>query len=215
MRWAGFFQDEDVVLAQAFAAAKVDVSGLMQSQKAIDAAAQQRSHGKEEAETAVAQNDAEMGPELPKELTFVHAEGAAGKMQERSAFEAEKTHQFHHGKAACFLLIGRLRIGSLILRGVGHRQAGAIDDFDLAGKPATLTGGVGFHALSEMAMDVQKHSIGKPLTGLHLREKRPEGDQGTKEPFSAASAPFVRGEQSSGNHRTESRSLHQLLRSAK
>ena len=152
---------------------------------------------------------AEMGPELPKELTFVHAEGAAGKMQERSAFEAEKTHQFHHGKAACFLLIGRLRIGSLILRGVGHRQAGAIDDFDLAGKPATLTGGVGFHALSEMAMDVQKHSIGKPLTGLHLREKRPEGDQGTKEPFSAASAPFVRGEQSSGNHRTESRSLHQ------
>ena len=141
----------------------------MQSQKAIDAAAQQRSHGKEGAESAVAQNDvplAEMRPELPKELTFVHAKGAAGKIQERSAFEAEKTHKFHHGKAACFFLIGRLRIGSLILRGVRHRQAGAIDDFDLAGKPAALTGGVGFHALSEMAMDVQKHGIGKPLTGL-------------------------------------------------
>ena len=139
---------------------KSALSGLMQSHKAIDAAAQQRSHGKEGAETAVAQNDvpfAKMRPELPKEPTLVHAQGAAGKMQERSAFEAEKACQFHHGKAASFLLIGRLRIGSLVLRGVGHGQAGAIDDFDLAGKPAALAGGVGFHALSEMGVDVRKH----------------------------------------------------------
>ena len=87
-------------------------------------------------------------------------------MQERSAFEAEKTHQFHHGKPAPFLLIGRLRIGRLILRGVRHRQAGAIDDFDLAGKPAALAGGVGFHALSEMGVDVRKHLRRKPLAGL-------------------------------------------------
>ena len=75
-----FPADEDVVLAQAFAAAKVGVAGLMQSHEAIDAAAQQRSHGKEGAESAVAQNDvplAEMRPELPKELTFMHAQGAA------------------------------------------------------------------------------------------------------------------------------------------
>jgi hypothetical protein len=67
------------------------------------------SHGKEGAESAVARNDVpltEIGPELPKELTFMHAQGAAGKMQERPAFEAKKAHQFHYGKAASFLLIG-------------------------------------------------------------------------------------------------------------
>jgi hypothetical protein len=52
----------------------------------------------------------------------------------------KKASQFHHGKAASFLLIGRLRIGSLVLSAVGHGQAGAIDDFDLAGKPAALAG---------------------------------------------------------------------------
>jgi hypothetical protein len=180
-----------------------------------------------------------MGPELPKELTFMHAQGAAGKMQERPALEAKKAHQFHYGKAASFLLIGRLGIGSLVLSSIGHRQAGAIDDFDLAGKPAALAGGIDFHALSEMAVDLQEPFIRKPLTGLtvgacsrghlqgrtqrppslhfthclpagrvgakHLRKQCPEGDQGTKEPLSAASALFLWGEQRIGNHRAESR----------
>ena len=88
-----------------------------------------------------------MGPELPKELTFMHAQGAAGKMQERPAFEAKKAPQFHYGKAASFLLIEKLGIGSLVLSSIGHRQAGTIDNFDLAGKPAALARGVDFLAL--------------------------------------------------------------------
>ena len=109
-----------------------------------------------------------MAPELPKELTFMDAKGAAGKMQESAAGKAEEAHQFHHGKAAAFLLIGRLGIGSLILRGVGHGEVGAIDDFDRAGEPEALAGGLDFHALSEMAMDVQEPLIGEPQTGLAI-----------------------------------------------
>ena len=140
VRWPGFFLLIRMSLAQAFAATEVSVSGLMQSHEALDAAAQQPSHGKEGAECAVARNDVSLhrdGPRaLPKELTFMHAQGGAGKMAEE-------------------------RPASL------RRQAGTIDNFDLAGKPAALARGVLISMRCiEMAMDVQKHLIGKPLTGL-------------------------------------------------
>jgi hypothetical protein len=72
---------------------------------------------------------------LAEEAAFVDMLVALSQIQKRTTGEAEATNEFGHGEPTTLGLIGVLRPYGLVLRGVWHGHAGAIDDFDMAAQP--------------------------------------------------------------------------------
>ena len=75
-------------------------------------------------------------------------------MQERAAGEAEAADEVCNGKAAPAFLVAWLRKSVLILGGIGHRDAGSVDEFDAASTPEVSGRRVALQGLGGMAMYV-------------------------------------------------------------
>jgi hypothetical protein len=94
-----------------------------------------------------------MRPKVTKKLAFVHPQSSVHDFQERTAGQAEKSHQLHHGKAAAWFLAPRLRIGFLTFGRIGHRAGGAIDYFNTASQPQAVGGDIALQSLRGLAVD--------------------------------------------------------------
>jgi len=93
--------------------------------------------------------------EFSEEFLLVHVQSAFGPVQQRAAMQAEAADELGRGESAACLLGGGLRKSPLILGCIGHGDARAINDFDVASAPELIAadaplefvGGVAVNAL--------------------------------------------------------------------
>src|ERR1039457_5697666 len=74
---------------------------------------------------------AEGGPELLEEGVFTGAVGPVGEFEQAAVGQREAAHGAQDGETAKGAGAGRVTIGLTVGGGVGHGQAGAIEDFEL------------------------------------------------------------------------------------
>lgn len=79
---------------------------------------------------------------------------AVGGLNERSGEQAEDADQGHRRKAAPGLLVLALAPACLVGKGVGHRDAGAVDHPDVPPVPEILLGDAALQAINEVAIDL-------------------------------------------------------------
>jgi len=93
-------------------------------------------------------------------------ERALHPVQQRATGQAETGRQLDHGKTAAGLLRGGLGPHLLVGRGVGHGQAGAVDDVDAPTQPVIRAGGLGRELFGQML--VSGFELGQRQPGARL-----------------------------------------------
>jgi hypothetical protein len=130
-----------VVPAQTDASPQVMRAGLVQAKEAGHAHHFQQGHEDITAKAPVARQQVAGLKQLAQakeQGQFGQVFVALGVTQQGPAGQAEVARHFEQRKAAAGLLALRLRIGSLVGRGVRHAQGGAIDNFGPPAAPELL-----------------------------------------------------------------------------
>lgn len=164
--------DQAVVGPQPPALAQVAGAGLMQAHDGVDAGAPQGGDGGIGAESPVGEDDVvgqEEGEELAEQLAFMHMLVALGPVQPGAAGEAEASDDLGDGEAAAPLLVGGLRESLLILRRVGHGDAGSVDDRDAPAAPELLLRDAPLQFVGGVAMDAEQGVEAEARTGAAVR----------------------------------------------
>jgi hypothetical protein len=99
---------------------------------------------------------------------FVLVLVAVDKVQERTAGQAKEADELEPGKTAAGLLLFGLGPELLVGWGIGHGNAGAIDDLDRVSLPEVVMGKVTLELLGEMGADVFEGAILQPGARLAI-----------------------------------------------
>jgi len=105
-------------------------------------------------------------PELLEKLAFVRVPVAVSRLDKRSGEQAENAGKGHGRKAAARLLALALRPSGLVVRSVGHRDACAIHESDVASMPEFVLRDMTLHAVNKMGVDLVHHIEGNFRAGL-------------------------------------------------
>ena len=155
---------------------QVAFAQLVQSHHCIDAAVMQSGHRPVGAKGTIGEDDIalfQLGPKLAEELAIMGVMVAGGVFQQRAAGQGkESCHLQHREPTTRFLSVG-LRPHRLVLRRVGHGDAGAVDDLHLApGQPPFALEDVAFHRPSHLSRDELQGVEGQPLPRLAIGARR-------------------------------------------
>jgi hypothetical protein len=107
-------------------------------------------------EAAVGEGDVvglEEAKEFSEEFLLVYVQCAHGPVQQCAAVQAEATDEPGRGESAAFLLGGGLRKSPLVLGCIGHRDAGAVNDFDAASAPELIEADTPLEFIGGVAVD--------------------------------------------------------------
>jgi len=91
-----------------------------------------------------------------------------GPVKQGAAGQAEAADEFGNGEATAFFLVGGLRESLLIGLGIRHRDAGAIDDFDMAPAPELLALNPALRLIGGVPMNVEQGVIGQAGSGIAI-----------------------------------------------
>lgn len=150
-------EHQAVVLAQWAALAKVGPPALMQAHHGIHRALTQGVKIDKRAEAAIGQEQIARFQQRPKqsgEHGLALPPASMHAMEQRTALQAEKTHQLEQGKAAARLLVFGLGPAFLIGRSVGHGNGGAIDQAHAASPPERSLRSIALHLIGQMRTDL-------------------------------------------------------------
>jgi hypothetical protein len=93
--------------------------------------------------------------DLVEELNVMGTLGVSDEIENSSTGQASKTYHTQQWEAAAGLLLGFLRIDSLVCRSIGHRKSSPIDDFNVVPPPQSLCG----HALLSQAVSMSENLL--------------------------------------------------------
>ena len=88
-----------------------------------------------------------------------------GPTKQGTAGKAEASDKLCNGEAATLLLVGGLRESPLIPGGIGHGDAGAVDDFDVSTAPKLVRGYPSLEFVGGVLMDGEQLLPGEAGTG--------------------------------------------------
>jgi hypothetical protein len=91
--------------------------------------------------------------ELSEQFVFVYVQCSLGPVQQSATVQAEAADELGRGESAAFLLGGGLRESPLVLGCIGHRNAGAVNDFDAAAAPELIVAHTAMEFVGGVAMD--------------------------------------------------------------
>ena len=89
-----------------------------------------------------------------------------GRLQKRSALQAEKANHFELGKTATGLLVAILWPLELVGSGIWHRQTGTINNFDPPAQPELLVGDLALELLGHLGANLLEHCLIEPGASL-------------------------------------------------
>lgn len=172
--------DETIFLAQVFALPEVGRSGVMNAHNCINPLGEQFGNRAVGAESTVGKRNVTYVEKvvLPAEkAAFMDMLVALCHVQKRTAGKTEAAHQFSNRKPAPLGLIGVLRPYGLVFFGVGHGNAGAVDDLDMAAQPQLFGADSSFQLLGRMLLDVVQRLKRKTRTRLAIGTRGCTGDR--------------------------------------
>ena len=129
----------------------------------VHAAGEQGGEGAEGAKPPVGDKQIALiqsAPEVLEKLAFVRVPVPVSGFDERPGEQAKNADEGHRGKAAARLLALALRPAGLVGRSVGHRDACAVGEPDVAAMPERAVGDMALHARDEMGVDLVHHLDG-------------------------------------------------------
>ena len=91
-----------------------------------------------------------------------------GPVEQGTAGQAEAADEFGDGEAAPLFLVGGLREGLLIGRGVRHGDTGAIDDLDVATAPELIGRDASLEFVGGVPVNVEQGVIGQTGAGIAI-----------------------------------------------
>ena len=119
---------------------------------------------REAAEASIGEDDIpwkEEAEESAEEFAFVHVQGTLLPVEQSPAGQTETSDEFGDRETATFLLVRRLRESPLITGRIGHGDAGAIHDFDMAAAPELVREYAALHLIGGVPMDGEQRLGGK------------------------------------------------------
>ena len=163
--------DETIFRSQAFAFAEVGGAGVMNTHHGVDAFGEQFSDGTVRTKSSVGERNIAVAQKtvlLAEEAALVDMLVTFLQPQQRPTGETEAPHQFCNGKPAPLGLIGVLRPYSLVFGRVGHGNAGAVDDFDMAAQPQLLGDDTSLKLPGRVGLDIVKRLKRKTRSRLAI-----------------------------------------------
>lgn len=163
--------DQAIFRAQAFAEPQVTGTSLMQAHHRVNAGLEQQPDIDIRAKAPVGEQDVfglEEVEEFAKELKFMLMFIPFGPMEQGPAGQTEASDEFGDGKAATLFLIGGLRKSPLIFGGIGHGNAGSVNDFNMATAPQLGLGDPSLQDVGRVSMDTHQAFIGEFGSGLAI-----------------------------------------------